>query len=209
MQQTPEKNTGQWIAQISAFAAVVAILLGFILRGRAMWFTTAIVGAGFVLSIVALISISKFGPKGIALRGAVGLFLNGVVLMSMIVHLSGWGLPPAPDHATHLPGTWQTEMPTPDGPATLTFSFRKDGTGSMRGEGSHPSDLDLTWRVDRRVLYIKPTTIRQGDPATLAQEQPVGLLYDVDAAELKLRNSMSDEVYTRQPTTSPSTKPVP
>src|SRR3954470_15206074 len=83
---------GEQAARFSLYVPLAVILVGCFSRSTTepgvaaalAWFNVALIVAGFLLGIVALLSIRKFGPERILRRAIFGILFNGLAIALLV-----------------------------------------------------------------------------------------------------------------------------
>src|SRR5256885_694020 len=130
-----KESFGVQAARFSMYVPVAVLLIGCFSRGSRdqpsvvialFWLNVALIVAGFLLGIVALLSIRKFGTEGILGRAIVGVVLNGLavaLLVTVVLPLTR-----VIDVRNQVVGHWQLTNKTDPSIKQLDLTFNKDGT---------------------------------------------------------------------------------
>ena len=204
------QSFGEQAARFSLYAPLLIIVLGCLSSrgdesgvGMAFaWINLGLMVAGFVLGLVALVSMRVYGRKGILVRAVVGVLVNGLFLASAVSIL----MPAmaAKRVRDQVAGRWQVESEagkavttggtdidlSADGTFRLT---RRDGAGGV-------ASVSGNWGITRnRVLGLKVLNVEAGDPSTAGQSVALGTVKSVDRDRLVLTHNNGEDVLRRSP----------
>jgi hypothetical protein len=198
------QSFGEQAARVSLYAPIVALVLGVCTLGPRDQPGVAIVvasinvfliAAGFILGIVALILMRRYGRARILGRAVAGLLFNGVLILAMLglvlpFFLVGFA-------KSRVVGHWMTR---PDGhsqPVDLTFN--KDDTFHFAGSNKGTSvSLDGHWvmRPDR-AIFITIERVEAGSPSAVGKRMGLGIVRTVNDQEMILGTDNGQETYDR------------
>ncbi len=162
-------------AMFSLYAVPAAMVVGLFARiapasanDPVRWVVLAVVAAGFVLGVWALVAMRWTGRRGVLVRAVVGLLLNGSILAAVgaadLGMFNARGLDPKV-----LVGRWTRRVPTRIANLEDTLSLAADGT--CRETFRLPTstvvdDWSGTWELDgRRRLVVAVARVDAGAAA--------------------------------------------
>jgi len=156
--------------------------------------------AALALGIAALVSMRKYGRRGILWRAIVGVALNGLVLAAaatLLVPMMG-----ASRTKGQVAGRWTMQSSPHAPPGKTVVTFNADGTFAMDvADGATPIvALSGRWTMDAtRVIGITVDRVTTGNAEIAGKSMGLGRVTSVDAQRLVLKADAGDETYERTP----------
>ena len=205
------QSFGEQAARFSLYTPLVAIFIGCLGRGgdqpgvaMAMgWINLVLIVAGFVLGLVALVSMRFYGRQRILVRALVGVIANGLFLAAAVsILLPAMAAKRVRDQVV---GGWRVESQAGSGaaPARNDIHLSRDGTFRMTGidgAGRVVVSASGTWRIDRnRTLGFEVGRVDAGDPSMAGQTIGLGTVKAVNGDRMVLETDKGDEVLRRLP----------
>lgn len=205
MSERPGQSFGEQAARFSLYAPFVGFLIGFLSRSSqtpsastAMFtINCCLIVVGLLLGIAALISMRRYGTEGILVRAIVGVFLNGMVIVALLIIL----LPvvQAGRMKQRLTGSW-TAHPTDAPNESVVLTLRADN--SFQLERTRDSEkmvsLDGTWAFTRtHLLGVEISHVTEGEASVAGKKIGLGTVTSVDDSTMVLKTDDGEERYTR------------
>jgi hypothetical protein len=203
-----KQSFGEQAAKFSLYAPLVAIGLGIVTAGvreqSVMLYAIPILNltllvAGFILGIVALMSMKRFGTERILGRAIGGIVLNGIVLACLAALL----LPvlAAGQVKTRIVQHWRlphSSTAANNGPIDIAFSA--DGTYRMDTVSPTAGPLVVlgNWSMNRsQQIHITIVTVNGKPVGPPPKEMDLGIVNTVTADHLSLKTDNGFEEYDR------------
>jgi hypothetical protein len=206
-----QQSFGEQAARFSLYAPIAAILVGCFSRSSnsersvvlaLAWFNLALIGAGFVLGIIALLSMKKFGRERILGRALFGILINGLVLGLFVSVL----MPSRASAAVRqqVVGRWQLQSSSQQQASSqLEVALNADGTFKLtsRSSDGRSGSVIGTWvMTPTRTVGITVDRVEGGgDTSLVGKKIGLGQVKQVDAGRLVLTTDKGEEVYQRLP----------
>jgi hypothetical protein len=200
----PTQSFGEQAARVSLYAPIMALVLGVCTFGNRSEPGVAniiavvnvfLIVAGFILGVVALISMRWYGRARILGRAVGGLLFNGVFIFSMVVLVLPYltvGLT-----KSRVIGRWATH---PDGHSNpielilnndLTFHFGGSASGII-------VSLDGHWEMrPDRAIFLTIDHVESGSQSATGKQIGLGIVQTVNDQEMTLKTDNGQETYDR------------
>jgi uncharacterized membrane protein YeaQ/YmgE (transglycosylase-associated protein family) len=165
------------------------------------WLNIVLMVAGLLAGLFALISMRRFGRKGILSRSLAGVAINGA-LVGVVIAIF-WPMIAARGMADQLVGTWHmTSGSTLRKGSTLDVSFHADKTFDFTvtppaGAATHVFGT-YKFTVGDQAIGIVVDRVENGDPTMAGERILLGRVVEVDATHLRLGTDKGDELYDRR-----------
>ena len=188
---------GEQAAKFSMYAPLVALAIGCLGRAGGMQDRSAamvlatinmlLIVAGFILGIVALISVKKHSPERILGRAIIGIILNGLVLALILFAFSSMGS--AGQIKKQVVGAWQYQSGPDRNLKTALITFNADDTFKMQSTFVSGGGVSMTGKWS----FSPPGS----DGSMNGQKIALGAVKRVDLRELVLASEKGDETFKR------------
>ena len=197
---------GEQAARFSLYTPLVVFLIGAAAFGNrdqhgvAMALASiniALILIGFVLAIVALSSMRRYGKQRILVRAVLGLIANGLLVAAMVPFMFSFVL--SGHVKSQVVGHWH--MRTDPGRMQYDLSLDKNDTFHVASNvGTIAIGFDGHWELARnRVILITIDKVNGGDPAKIGKRIGLGTVKTVNDKELILGTDKGEERYDRIP----------
>jgi hypothetical protein len=202
------QSFGEQAARFSLYVPLAVIFIGCLTRGNSdqpgvamamFWINVLLIIGGFVLGIVALATVKRYGPERIVGRAIFGIIFNGLalaVLASVLLPMVKTG-----QMRSELVGHWQMTSPT-NNPAVkqMSFTLNKNGTFQMNTVRADETAgvIDGKWVfTTNRIIGFEIQNVTGGDPSLTGQKIGLGKVKSLDARELVITTDKGEERYQR------------
>lgn len=159
----------------------------------------ALVLAALILAVAALISMRRYGRKGIYGRAVAGLVLNGLIIASSIFVLVPVML--TARMQKQLIGHWQMHTASAGQPVQHDLVLNGDGTYRLTRSGAVGAvALDGRWVLTpQHAVGVAIDHVSTGDPAAVGKQFGLGTVKTLSGEQLVLATSNGEETYQRVP----------
>jgi hypothetical protein len=207
------QSFGEQAARFSLYVAPVVLVLGCLTRRNRdenpdvgvviAYINLALVVAGFVLGIVALVSMRRYGPQRILGRAIVGVLLNGLALAAFASFLiparAAWVL------KGQVAGHWRLQSAsaaTTNNFSQLDLTFNPDGSFKLDGARADGAKMSArgTWIITpKRLVGVDVKHVDGNGQSLVGQKLGLGRVKRVDHTALVLETDKGEETYSRLP----------
>lgn len=196
-------------ALIGIWAPIIAIILGLTTQEtmrESPWSALIIGGVnslfiltGFIMSLIALISIHKYGRKDLLVRGIVGVGLNGLFILAGISLIWYGGL--SNRTADRMIGNWEYRDSSRG--TTELLELHKDKTFHLGMTGKYVLDVSGEWKVGKQsnteniVLVMHVSDFKDGSENITGKDLVVAV-DQLNPEILQLRDENKTKIYLRR-----------
>jgi hypothetical protein len=202
------QSFGVQAARFSLFVPLTVVFIGVLTRINAAnapsvgiavaWINGGLIVLGFILGLVALISMRRFGPKGIFARAITGVVINGLLLFVLIgVVMAARGLS---RNRQLLHGHWQMQSSPDKSYKQLDLSLNADNSFVLDGDkpDGAPIRMSGSWKIaERGMLGVTINSVQGADANMNGKHVELGAVKTIDDQQLILSTEKGDETYRR------------
>jgi hypothetical protein len=203
------ESFGEQAAKFSLYVPLAVLLIGCFSRSAAnsgkdaagapialFWLQIVLIVAGFVLGIVALVSMKKYGTERILGRAIAGILFNGLVLglvAVLLLPLVGLG-----QSKTKVVGTWRAAGGNPE-IKQMDMTFNKDGSFHFVtiARDLRTVTMDGKWGLTESKFIGLEFTNAPAESQLAGKKIGLGRIKTIDAQRMTVITDKGEETYQR------------
>ncbi|HEX8524048.1 MAG TPA: hypothetical protein VF669_17475 [Tepidisphaeraceae bacterium] len=204
-----KQNFGQQAARFSLYVPLAVLMIGFFSsigrddkdassRVALAWLNVGLITAGFLMGIVALVSMRRFGKSGILGRAVAGLLFNGL-LVALVVSFLGPVMMTA-RVKSKVAGHWRLESAQAQTDGQVELMLQPDGAFSLKSTNGGGTNMEMIGQwvmTQKRLIGVEIREVKNGNAALVGQKMGLGTVTQVDADALVVQTEKGVERYQR------------